>query len=1024
MKEFFSRIKNGVKNVWNNIKKTFNNIKNRFINIFFRRKNKENNIISQETGLSENTQELPSQTQTLNNDFRENTRVRTSAVNFQTPKTSIRTNGNETIMIPIRNKGNTASKNTTTTDKDKIITPGIPKNESTTIIGGINPIIPAIPKVDNISNNIINPSTKNQVSKQINTNYHEEKIYSIDIDEEKGIVEFITVSGKKYQRNIEEIINERKNMYAKFEINKKCRDFTKNKIQAIRLKRKLNPVIISALYNDEEMNKYINCVNGIESLWFTLKHNLINSKLKGKNARLMKRVGKTEEKIGGKVYRKKGLIEKILDKIRRKDKANILSKEIEQFEENSEEVGNNIEENIQEKNGEDEMKRKDDYDFNRRYMFYAKLAKRLFNLKPLKTISEIENSALDRALFELTSNDPFVRAIATLNIGKKLTKINSIEAFRYLNDAEKQLSNKSLLENSDKCIDYLENTLLSLRNLYLRHNDYSSAEIVNNKYMKILENERIERINPLILQARKNGNVLEELECKMKYRRKVVDGQKGELYILTMTKKFFDAEELYRQMLDDSGIILTPEEYEFSKKSNFIKDGKYVKISNGKVITYSIIGDESLLARKKQILEEKRKQPIPNNPNYQSSVKKGKRVISSPKPVNQRSAKRQSIDSKKFFGPITSVILDIFRNGREIERKKEKGKGERPVPPTIIIQSGEQNGKERKTTEKQAGVKVEEKTAEEQARIEAEGKAAEEQARIEAERKAAEEQARIEAERKAAEEQARIEAERKAAEEQAKKKAQQDEVKKRYSSYCVLSKGLIGGKAKKTIEEINRSVIHRDIYDMTSDDELVKGMATYRTGHRLATIPGKKKESERLLKSAISILSKDEVLSRKDDVICSLEDTILDLGELYVESGEFSKAEKVFLDYMNTVKREKLERYDPKIKEARAKGNTIDEMDCWMEYRAKLTTGRKAMVRLLSKSGDKKSAEELYRKLLEDCKISLTDEEYQLSISSNCVEDGTYMRISQGKTYVEPILGNETLLLRKKMMGEKALSER
>ena len=47
MKEFFSRIKNGVKNVWNNIKKTFNNIKNRFINIFFRRKNKENNIISQ-----------------------------------------------------------------------------------------------------------------------------------------------------------------------------------------------------------------------------------------------------------------------------------------------------------------------------------------------------------------------------------------------------------------------------------------------------------------------------------------------------------------------------------------------------------------------------------------------------------------------------------------------------------------------------------------------------------------------------------------------------------------------------------------------------------------------------------------------------------------------------------------------------------------------------------------------------------------------------------------------------------------
>ena len=1029
MKEFFSKIKSGVKNILNNIKKTFNNIKNRIIGIFSRKKDKESQTINQTMNVRENNKNLSNEIQNVNSTFRENNI--TNSINYQIPRTSIRTNGNETIMIPVQRNENQT-------------------NSSTTATRVVKPPIPVISTINNIPEGIKVSSTE-QSKKHIDTTNYEEKIYSIDINEEKGIVEFKTISGKKYKRNIQDIMDEKKDIYAKFEINQKCRDFTKNRIQAIKLKRKLNPVIIDALHNDEEINKYIECVNNVAGLWFNLKHNLINSRLRGKNARLMKRAGKTEEKIGGEVYRKKGLIEKLLDKIRREEKNDIISKDIENLEENNEEFENNIEENNQEKNKEDDMKRKGNYELNRRYDFYANLARRLYQLRPLKTLEQIKKSDIDRELYELTSNDPLIKAIATLNVGKRLSKTNVIEAFKYLNDAEKQFKNENLLANSEKGFDYLEETLLSLRNLYLKQNDYSSAEIINKRYMRILERERIDKINPLMLQARIQGNDIAELDYWMKYRRKLINGQKGEVFILSMTGRYFDAEELYRQMLDDSGIILSPEEYDLSKKNNCIRDGKYVKISKGKAITYSIIGDEALLTKKKQIMEGKNKkqQKKPSSVSSQTDINQGKRVVASPNIIKKKVVKGQG----GVLGPIANIIQNIRRINQKFERESgvtklgktileeyEKAEAERKAPeeqqvigekqeekksrvqPIIEVTEGQPEEKTgNKALEGQTRIETERKVAEEQARIETERKAAEKQARIEAERKAAEEQARIEAERKAAEEQARIEAERKKEE---AKKAQLEEFNKRYSSYSVLSKGLIGGKAKKSLDEINKSVIHRDIYDMTSEDELVKGIATYKTGHRLATVPGKKKEAERLLKSAITILGKNEVLSREENVICTLEDSHLDLGELYVENGEFSKAERTFEDYMKTVKREKLERYDPKIKEARAQGKTIDELDCWMEYRAKLTTGRKAMIRLLSKSGDKKSAEALYKKLLEDCKISLTDEEYQLSVSSNCIEDGSYMRITQGKTYIEPILGNETLLLKKKMMGEKALSER
>ena len=69
------------------------------------------------------------------------------------------------------------------------------------------------------------------------------------------------------------------------------------------LRRKINPVVVSTLNNEEDIDNYIKCINNKEKIWFNLEHDLINSKLKGKNARLMKSAGEQEEKIGGKVKR-------------------------------------------------------------------------------------------------------------------------------------------------------------------------------------------------------------------------------------------------------------------------------------------------------------------------------------------------------------------------------------------------------------------------------------------------------------------------------------------------------------------------------------------------------------------------------------------------------------------------------------------------------------------------------------------------------------------------------------------------
>ena len=139
----------------------------------------------------------------------------------------------------------------------------------------------------------------------------EEKITDIHIKEELGIVEFTTDKGSKYSKDIEFILNNQKETYKKFQINKKCKHLTKNIFSSIILRRKLNPIVIYLLNNDQEIENYIKCIKNSENVNFKLKHDLTKSKMKGKSARIMKRISKYEEKIGAEVIKSENIIKRI-----------------------------------------------------------------------------------------------------------------------------------------------------------------------------------------------------------------------------------------------------------------------------------------------------------------------------------------------------------------------------------------------------------------------------------------------------------------------------------------------------------------------------------------------------------------------------------------------------------------------------------------------------------------------------------------------------------------------------------------
>lgn len=987
MKKFFSKIKSGVSKALTNIKKVVVNFKDKIKNLInnIKKKNKQEQEIveiSNETTVSRrNINGMPNERQIIMKD---------STIPMKS-NTKFKTTGYDNMVVPTMTNNNT--KNTT-----------IPER-----------------KINNIINQYDEKFFKDEEKiENVNNTKDGEKIVSIDIKENIGIVDFETISGKKYQKKIDDILKEKKNIYKNWSINKKCNDFAKNKIQALRLRKKLNPIVISTLNNEEDIDKYIKCIKDTEEIWFNLEHDLINSKLKGKNARLMKRVGKYEEKIGAKVNRKESLIERLLKKIKeRNKKPEKRAEEIDDLEKDNtelniieEEIAEDIKSRKEERLAKKEAKKLAKKEFKKRYIAYATLIGKLHGLKPKKNLNEIMSDTVDRDIYNLTDRDAWIRAVATFNVGHKISMIKPNEAKIYLISAYNQLNNEELLTNNEDTFQYLEDTLLNLQELYIRDNNFKEAIRLNEEYMSIVEREKKEKFNLIISESKQNNDKIKEINMIINYRKKYVAGQKVKMKILYKAGNKFEAEELYRKILNESGIVLTDEAYDLSIKENCIENGKYIVIKNGRSYREPILGNEKYLSMKIQL------QGLTKN------KKDSKTILKTEEPKKQsiiETKKETRIKAKEEI----EVQSKIEKNEKEI-RKQEKSDTDTEIIKTNVEPKEEKitEGNTLKYDTKRKGIIERTKEAIDNM---AKEKAKKDKIKKENEEKIIkqrEEQRKIEEakKKKLEEEQKRSEEAKRKLEEQ--KKAELTEFNKRYNDYDVLVRGITGETSKKDIKAIRNDVVHNDIYNMTSEDNVTKGVATFRVGHRVATLPTKKKEAERLLKSAISILNSDDVLVKNDSLIEILENAHMDLGNLYLMNDDFVNAEKSFVDYMEIVKKEKIERYDPKIINAKNNGKIIDEIDLWMEIKSKFTAGKKSMIKLLSKSGKTEEAEQIYKKLLDECKISLSDEEYQLSVDTNCIENGQYMRITNGRTYREPILGNEYLLLRRKKISEKALSDR
>ena len=819
-------------------------------------------------------------------------------------------------------------------------------------------------------------------------------------------------------------MNNQKETYKKFQINKKCKHLTKNIFSSIILRRKLNPIVIYLLNNDQEIENYIKCIKNSENVNFKLKHDLTKSKMKGKSARIMKRISKYEEKIGAEVIKSENIIKRIFGTRNQ----NINSeKETADANNNMENTAENQSDSSKDKKvskkerkliekKEREQKKKD---FETRYITYSALCERLFGVKPKKKLEDIMGDVIHQDLYDLTNPNEINRAIATFRVGHRLMPLNSSNSKKYLESALNQLSNENVLINMPNGFEHLESCMLDLEELSLKRGDYSSAKRMNDEYMRIIDREFREKYALPLKQAKKEGDFLKQIDIGITYRKKYVEGQKALMRLLSKSGKKFDAEELYRKILSESGIVLTDEAYDLSKKENCIENGKYIVIANNRTYREPILGTENLLALRKKALDEtfikqgkedtkkENTTELTEQKNTNENTSKGQKNegIS----INPSESAKSPLPEKEAVEEHQIKAEAAVKDSSKIQCEIQTNQKDIPIEP-----------KKKKIIDRiMEAREIKAKEKEDRKRIEREIKRLEEERR----KKEEEERRRQEEEKRKQEEEKRKQEEEKRKQEE-KRKAELAEFNMRFNSYKVLCKGLIGDKAKTKLEDIKSDVIHSDIYDMTSSDDVTKGISTFRVGHRLASLPNKRKEAEKTLKAAISILQKDETLAKESSTIEYLESGYLDLANLCLENNDYSNAEKNLANYMETVKREKRELYDPQIMQAQKEGRTIDEIDLWIKVKSKVVSGKKAIIKMLSRAGQTEQAEEYYKQLLQECKIGLNDEEYQLSVNTNCIENGKYMRITENRTYCEPILGSEYLMLKRRNISNKALSER
>lgn len=179
MRNFFLKIKNGIEKIINNIKNNFVNIKNKIKNIFLNiknkiRENKKINITNSESVVSK---------ENINNLSNERQRIIKNTSIPVNNNLEIKTTGQEAIVTPI------------------VISKSQNKNNNwyNSIINNIIPL----------ERDTYSPIEENNV---VDSQENEKRIVSISIKEQIGIVEFKTTSGEKYQKDIEDILNDKKNI--------------------------------------------------------------------------------------------------------------------------------------------------------------------------------------------------------------------------------------------------------------------------------------------------------------------------------------------------------------------------------------------------------------------------------------------------------------------------------------------------------------------------------------------------------------------------------------------------------------------------------------------------------------------------------------------------------------------------------------------------------------------------------------------------------------------------------------------
>lgn len=127
------------------------------------------------------------------------------------------------------------------------------------------------------------------------------KIQEIFIDEQNGKVEIKTENSeekKVIDENIDEILANKKQIFKDNEISNKCAKFVESRIKRFFLMRKLNPVVVKVLGDNNEskaVEEYIKSVYAVRKTPFRLVHDLRQTSLTGLKKMMMKRFAKFEK---------------------------------------------------------------------------------------------------------------------------------------------------------------------------------------------------------------------------------------------------------------------------------------------------------------------------------------------------------------------------------------------------------------------------------------------------------------------------------------------------------------------------------------------------------------------------------------------------------------------------------------------------------------------------------------------------------------------------------------------------------